>query len=72
MPNYFVTTGAKFTPFSYERYIKPYETYKENYEKVEDEYNTLMDKASIWEKLANDAKDADVYQQYKDYADNFK
>ena len=72
MPNYFVTTGAKFTPFSYERYIKPYETYKENYEKVEDEYNTLMDKASVWEKLANDAKDADVYQQYKDYADNLK
>ena len=34
MPNYFVTTGAKFTPFSYERYIKPYETYKENYEKA--------------------------------------
>ena len=72
MPNYFVTTGAKFTPFSYERYIKPYETYKENYEKVEDEYNTLIDKASIWEKLANDAKDADVYQQYKNYADNLK
>ena len=70
MANYSLVVNSKFQPFSFERYIQPYQMYGEAYKEVENALGELATKASIWEKLANEQADKDVYDMYKSYADD--
>lgn len=70
MANYNLVVNSKFQPFSFERYIQPYQMYEEAYKNVENALGELSANASVWEKLANEQTDKEVYDMYKAYADD--
>lgn len=72
MPNYWITTNAKFRPFSYDEMIRPVEKMYTEHSKVEEGLAELQTKAGIWEGLANKESDPETYAQYKRYADELR
>ena len=72
MANYNLVINSKFQPFSFERYLQPVQIYNTAYREVGDAIGELATKASVWERLANDQRDQEVYEQYKAYADDLK
>ena len=72
MPNYGLVVTPQYNPMSYEQYAKPFEDYAKVYNQMADTYDALEMEANQWEKLAQNAKDAPQYQQYKRYADDLR
>lgn len=72
MANYWITTNAKFRPFSYDEMIRPVEKMYTEHKGVEEGLAELQTKAGIWEGLANEQTDPVTYAQYKRYADELR
>lgn len=72
MPNYGLVVDSEYTPMTYEDYAAPFKDYAKVYNTMVDAYDALEMEANKWEKLANSAKDAQQYAQYKNYADSLR
>ena len=72
MPNYIITSGAKYDPFTYGELAAPLISITKARNELEDAYGELESEASVWDKLKNNPQDADVYNQYKAYSDDLK
>lgn len=72
MANYSLVINSKFKPFSFERYLQPYQIYGQAYREQEDALAELETKASIWDKMANEATDPKAHAIYKKYADDLQ
>lgn len=72
MPNYIITSGAKYDPFTYSELAAPLISITKTRNELEDAYGELEARASVWEKLKNNPKDADAYNQYKKFADDLR
>lgn len=72
MANYNLVVNSNFKPFSYQEYIAPLATLQEQHNLIEDQLAELDAKASIFEGLANSAKDSDAYNQYKQFANELE
>ena len=70
MPNYRLTAGAQFTPFTFEQMIQPYQIYTEAYRDVENQLNTLQTQSDIWKALADDAQTKGLYSRYSNDLQN--
>lgn len=72
MANYSLVVNSNFKPFSYQEYIAPLATLQEQHNLIEDQLAELDAKASVFEGLANSAKDSDAYNQYKQFANELE
>lgn len=72
MANYNLVVNSRFKPFSFERYIQPYQMYEKAYKENEEVATQLLEKASVWEKMADSQRDRQAYEQYKKYSDDLK
>lgn len=72
MANYSLVVNSKFQPFSFERYIQPYQIYGQEYKAQEDALTELEIKANIWEGMADEQTDPEVYKIYKKYSDDLR
>lgn len=72
MANYNLVVNSNFKPFSYQEYIAPLATLQEQHNLIEDQLAELDAKASVFEGLANSAKDSDAYNQYKQFANELE
>ena len=63
--NYGLVVDSKFKARSFDDLIKPLAMYTQEYNTLEQGINELDTKASIWEKLANEQTDKEVYDMYK-------
>lgn len=72
MPNYIITSGAKYDPFTYGELAAPLISITKARNELEDAYGELEAEASVWDKLKNNPQDAEVYNQYKAYSDDLK
>lgn len=72
MANYNLVINSRFKPFSFERYIQPYQMYEKAYKENEEVATQLLEKASVWEKMADSQRDRQAYEQYKKYSDDLK
>lgn len=72
MANYNLVVNSNFRPFSYQEYIAPLATLQEQHNLIEDQLAELDAKASVFEGLANSAKDSDAYNQYKQFANELE
>lgn len=72
MANYNLVVNSNFRPFSYQEYIAPLATLQEQHNLIEDQLAELDAKASVFEGLANNAKDSDAYNQYKQFANELE
>ena len=72
MSNLFLTTNAKFQPFTLDRYLQPIQAYDTAYKDVETKLGELAEKADVWDNMIDPNKEGDeaVYQQYKQYSDD--
>ena len=70
--NYGLVVDSRFKARSFDDLIKPLAMYTQEYNALEQGINELDTKASIWEKLANEQTDKEVYDMYKAYSDDLK
>lgn len=70
--NYSLTVGATFNPYSLQELLPIYQTNAQAQYQAEEAFSQLQMKADQWEKLANNAQDADVYSKYKSYSNQLK
>lgn len=70
MPNYSLILDTKFKPFSYQEMLAPVAAATQAHQAVESDLANLKAMAGIWEKLADNAQDRDVYRQYRQYYDD--
>lgn len=69
MPNYSLVIDSKFRPFTFAELAAPWQMYGEAYKEQEAALADLDTKASVWENMVNKETDPELYQQYKNYAD---
>lgn len=72
MPNYIITSGAKYDPFTYSELAAPLISITNTRNELEDAYGELEAKASVWERLKDNPQDANVYNQYKKFTDDLR
>lgn len=72
MANYSLTVGATFNPYSLQELLPIYQANAQAQYQAEEAFSQLQMKADQWEKLANNAQDADVYSKYKSYSNQLK
>ena len=72
MANYSLTINSKFQPFSYERYMQPIMQYAQLYETQQTALDTLLEKSSEWERLANMSGSKESYNKYKSYSEDLR
>lgn len=70
--NYSLTVGATFNPYSLQELLPIYQANAQAQYQAEEAFSQLQMKADQWEKLANNAQDADVYSKYKSYSNQLK
>ena len=70
--NYGLVVDSRFKARSFDDLIKPLAMYTQEYNALEQGINELDTKASIWEELANEQTDKEVYDMYKSYSDDLK
>lgn len=70
--NYSLTVGATFNPYSLQELLPIYQANAQAQYQAEEAFSQLQMKADQWEKLANNAQDADVYNKYKSYSNQLK
>lgn len=69
MPNYSLVIDSRFSPFTFAELAAPWQMYGETYKEQEAALADLDTKASVWENMVNKETDPELYQQYKNYAD---
>lgn len=67
MPKLGFTINSKFDPTSIEDYSKMFKSYIDTYKDYEERYQTLIDNASLLEKLNANENDTEAYKRYKEY-----
>lgn len=72
MANYSLTINSKFQPFSFERYMQPIMQYAQLYEAQQTALDTLLEKSSEWERLANMSGSKESYNKYKSYSEDLR
>ena len=72
MKNYSLIVSSTFNPYSLQELLPIYQANAQAQYQVEEAFSQLQMKADQWEKLANNAQDADVYNTYKAYSNQLK
>lgn len=72
MANYSLTVNSTFNPYSLQELLPIYQANAQAQYQAEEAFSQLQMKADQWEKLANNAQDADVYNTYKTYSNQLK
>lgn len=72
MANYNLTVNSTFNPYSLQELLPIYQANAQAQYQAEEAFSQLQMKADQWEKLANNAQDADVYNTYKAYSNQLK
>jgi hypothetical protein len=72
MANYSLTVNSTFNPYSLQELLPIYQANTQAQYQAEEAFSQLQMKADQWEKLANNAQDADVYNIYKAYSNQLK
>lgn len=72
MANYNLVLDAKFKPFSYAELVAPVLAATQAHQALEEEYGNLAQKASVWDKIANEQTDPYAYRMYKTYSDDLE
>lgn len=72
MANYSLTVNSTFNPYSLQELLPIYQANAQAQYQSEEAFSQLQMKADQWEKLANNAQDADVYSKYKSYSNQLK
>lgn len=72
MANYSLVINSKFRPFEYQELLAPALMATQAHQAVEEAYADLSTKASIWDKMANEATDPKAHAMYKKYADDLQ
>lgn len=72
MANYSLTINSTFNPYSLQELLPIYQANAQAQYQAEEAFSQLQMKADQWEKLANNAQDADVYSKYKSYSNQLK
>ena len=72
MANYSLTVNSTFNPYSLQELLPIYQANAQAQYQAEEAFSQLQMKADQWEKLANNAQDADVYNKYKSYSNQLK
>ena len=72
MANYSLTVSSTFNPYSLQELLPIYQANAQAQYQAEEAFSQLQMKADQWEKLANNAQDADVYNTYKTYSNQLK
>ena len=70
--NYSLTVKSTFNPYSLQELLPIYQANAQAQYQAEEAFSQLQMKADQWEKLANNAQDADVYNTYKAYSNQLK
>ena len=70
MANYNLVVNSRFQPFTYQELLQPALRMTQAHQDIENALGELSANASVWEKLANEQTDKDVYDMYKAYADD--
>ena len=65
MKNYSLIVNSTFNPYSLQELLPIYQANAQAQYQAEEAFSQLQMKADQWEKLANNAQDADVYSKYK-------
>ena len=72
MANYSLMISSSFNPYSLQELLPIYQANTQAQYQAEEAFSQLQMKADQWEKLANNAQDADVYNTYKAYSNQLK
>lgn len=72
MKNYSLIVNSTFNPYSLQELLPIYQANAQAQYQAEEAFSQLQMKADQWEKLANNAQDADVYSKYKSYSNQLK
>lgn len=72
MANYSLIVNSTFNPYSLQELLPIYQANAQAQYQAEEAFSQLQMKADQWEKLANNAQDADVYNTYKAYSNQLK
>lgn len=72
MANYSLVINSRFRPFEYQELLAPVLMATQAHQAVEEAYADLSTKASIWDKMANEATDPKAHAMYKKYADDLQ
>lgn len=72
MKNYSLIVSSTFNPYSLQELLPIYQANAQAQYQAEEAFSQLQMKAGQWEKLANNAQDADVYSKYKSYSNQLK
>lgn len=72
MANYSLMISSSFNPYSLQELLPIYQANAQTQYQAEEAFSQLQMKADQWEKLANNAQDADVYSKYKSYSNQLK
>ena len=72
MKNYSLIVSSTFNPYSLQELLPIYQANAQAQYQAEEAFSQLQMKADQWEKLANNAQDADVYSKYKAYSNQLK
>lgn len=72
MANYSLMISSSFNPYSLQELLPIYQANAQAQYQAEEAFSQLQMKADQWEKLANNAQDADVYNTYKAYSNQLK
>lgn len=72
MANYSLVINSRFRPFEYQELLAPALMATQAHQAVEEAYADLSTKASIWDKMANEATDPKAHVMYKKYADDLQ
>lgn len=72
MKNYSLIVNSTFNPYSLQELLPIYQANAQTQYQAEEAFSQLQMKADQWEKLANNAQDADVYSKYKSYSNQLK
>ena len=70
--NYSLMISSSFNPYSLQELLPIYQANAQAQYQAEEAFSQLQMKADQWEKLANNAQDADVYSKYKSYSNQLK
>ena len=72
MANYSLMISSSFNPYSLQELLPIYQANAQAQYQAEEAFSQLQMKADQWERLANNAQDADVYNTYKAYSNQLK
>ena len=72
MANYSLIINSRFRPFEYQELLAPVLMATQAHQALEDAYADLQTKASIWDRMTNEATDPRAHAMYQKYADDLE